>query len=344
MPEIPPTPPSGIVGDGASGLDPSRVAVIIETRPDNTLPALISHFIAVLPPAWVVKMVGTKESFSVIHKSRSLKQHITSQKLQLQELPPYWSVNSSESISQTLTNATFYADFLAPAEWVLMFQTDSIICSASDQSIDDWVAKNYSWVGAPWNLDVHGGNGGLSLRHIPSIVELLKNESRPVGHRQWEDIWICDRIANAAPPKEEVFFSVESIYVERPFGYHLRGSGRLLDGKIWGNKTRKRQILEYCPEAKIVLGNMSLQPANDAEMLKKELEADAEKARQDAGGVPRAHEQAVATDAAPKPTVQSATTQAAVKFVSAASNVAATANPKAKETTETPVKPGSAAS
>ncbi|OBT99147.1 hypothetical protein VE01_02565 [Pseudogymnoascus verrucosus] len=283
MPKIPETPHTGQgAATVAPGLDPKRIALIIETRPTNVLPPLLTHFIATLPPAWVVKLVGSQEAFAVVHKSYSLKQHIASKKLQLQELPSYYPVDSSESISQTLTNVTFYSEFLAPAEWALFFQTDSIICSASEQNIDDWVAKGYDWTGAPWNGDVPGGNGGLSLRHIPPIIEVLKKDSREPGHRQWEDTWVCERLKNAAPAQEEKYFSVESLYVERPLGYHIRGSGKLQDPIVWGNATRRRQIFDYCPETKILLGNMKMMSMDDAADLKKEQAADAEKARKDA--------------------------------------------------------------
>ncbi len=259
----------------APSLDESRVALIIETRPAVVLPALLTHMIAALPPQWVVKMVGTNESFASVRKSRSLQHHINSTKLLLQELPDVYPMTSQETVSQTLTNITFYRDFLAPAEWILMFQTDSIICSASEQSIDDWVAKNYSWVGAPWNYDVPGGNGGLSLRHVPRIVSVLEREQRPEGHRQWEDTWLTEKLKDsAAPAKEEVYFSVESLYTEMPLGYHLRGSGKLADPGIWSNATRRRQIFEYCPETKILLGNMRREAGNDKELLEEEKRID----------------------------------------------------------------------
>jgi hypothetical protein len=283
MPKVPDTTHTSQGGGAvAPGLDPSRIALIIETRATNVLPPLLSHFVATLPPAWIVKLVGSQEAFSVVHKSHSLKQHIASKKLQLQELPSYYPVDSSESISQTLTNITFYSEFLAPAEWALFFQTDSIICSASEQNIDDWVAKGYDWTGAPWNGDVPGGNGGLSLRHIPAIVEVLKKESREPGHRQWEDAWICERLKNAAPAQEEFKFSVESHFVERPLGYHIRGSGKLQDPVIWSNATRRRYIFDYCPETKILLGNMGMEPMDDGEQRLEEIKKDEEKAKADA--------------------------------------------------------------
>jgi hypothetical protein len=210
----------------------------------------------------------------MVTQSSSLARHIESGKLVLTPIPDIYPVSSNEDLSATLTNLTFYSEFLAPAEWVLMFQTDSMICSASEQNLDDWVDKGYSWVGAPWYMEVSGGNGGLSLRHIPSIVKVLKNDTRKAG-AEWEDRWLCDRLPNTAPANISQKFSVESIYYERPLGYHLRGSGKLIDPRIWGNKTRKRQIFRYCPETKIILGNMGLESPSEKEDEKNENDANA---------------------------------------------------------------------
>jgi Protein of unknown function (DUF5672) len=241
-------------------LDPTRVALIIETRRSLLLPALLTHFISVLPPAWTVQLVGLEESFSNVRESSALSRNIQSGKLVLRDLPDYYPVTSQELVSITLTNITFYEEFVRPAEWLLIFQTDSIICSASEQSIDDWVNRGYDWAGAPWTDEGKGGNGGLSLRHVPPIVKLLQNanNTRPpnVGEA-FEDFWLSTRLPNVPPGRDLMSFSVESLYYERPLGYHLRGSGVLLDPLIWGNKTRKRQIFDYCPEIKIVLQGLS---------------------------------------------------------------------------------------
>jgi hypothetical protein len=238
-------------------LDHTRVAVIIETRPQPILPAVLAQFIMNVPPAWPIRLVGSQEAFSIVKLSSSMTRHIKSGKLVLTELPDFYPVNDSEALSQTLTNLTFYSEFLQPAEWLLLFQTDSMICSASEQSLDDWVEKGYTWVGAPWNMDVIGGNGGFSLRHVPSIVKVLQNGTRKAGYFLWEDRWLCDQLTNIAPAEVSRTFSVESEYYERPLGYHLRGSGRFLDPKVWKNATRKRQILTYCPEINIILESAS---------------------------------------------------------------------------------------
>lgn len=255
----------------AIGLDDTRVALIIETRPIPHLPALLTQFISTLPPQWIVKHVGDALAFELVRSHKPLRRHIQSGKLRLVSLPSEYPTKNNEDLSATLTSLTFYRDFLAPAEWLLMFQTDSMICSGSETDLDDWVDKGYDWVGAPWHPNRAGGNGGLSLRHIPPIVELLKTETRKANDSAWEDLWLCERLKNAAPASIESAFSVESTYHERPFGYHLRSSGKGLDAGVWQNRTRRRIIMEYCPEIKVALGIMGLESPREDIWRKEDL-------------------------------------------------------------------------
>ncbi|KAM3068460.1 hypothetical protein ACMFMG_009601 [Clarireedia jacksonii] len=262
-------------------LDPSRVALLLETRPLPHLPALLAHFISVLPPQWAFRFVGSPEANALISSS-SLSYHIKTGKLVVDELPPKYDIKSQESISTTLTDLSFYKEFLAPAEWLLMFQSDSIICAASEHSIEDFVSAHYSWVGAPWNMAVKGGNGGFSLRHVPTILKILEKEIRQPGS-VWEDRWLCDRLvemdeANMPGPEVEVLFSVESQWTEKPLGYHLIGSGKFMVQEIWGNEDRRKHIMEYCPEVKIILDVELLSEVKKLEdELKKLKEKDKDK-------------------------------------------------------------------
>ncbi|CAD6445908.1 b99c60b2-5778-47e6-b109-220670ffff5f [Sclerotinia trifoliorum] len=265
---------SGAVGgDPIAALDQTRVALLLETRPLPHIPALLAHFMSVLPEPWVFRFVGSPEANSLILASSSLSAHVKTGKLVITELPGKYAITDPETISMTLTDPTFYKDFLAPAKWLLVFQSDSIICAASKHNIEEYVSANYSWVGAPWNMVVKGGNGGLSLRHIPPILKVLEKEARRPGD-PWEDRWICDRLlesdATKMPgPEVEATFSVESQWYEKPFGYHLIGSGKTLVPDIWDNKERRKHILQYCPEIKIAL-DMDL--LREAERLAKEVE------------------------------------------------------------------------
>jgi len=240
-------------------LDPTRVALLIETRALPHLPALLLHFISVLPLAWTFRFLGSPESIALIESSKALYNFIETGKLLVSDLPAKYPVNSQESLSATLTDLSFYSEALAPAEWLLVFQADSMVCAGSSQSLDDWVDKEYTWVGAPWHIgNEYGGNGGLSLRHLPPIISMLEEIQREPGSGFWEDRWLCDNLwlrddTNMPPPEITKEFSVESVWTEKPFGYHLRGSGKLLSREVWGEEEKIEMIYDYCPEIKIVL-------------------------------------------------------------------------------------------
>lgn len=241
-------------------IDPTRVALLMETRALSVLPALIAHFISVLPQAWTVRFVGSQEAIAVVSASAPLRIFVTKGKLIITELPGKYSIATPEQISTTLSDLAFYRDFLAPAEWLLIFQTDSMICAASKKTVDDWVSQNFTWVGAPWNAgNAYGGNGGLSLRHVPDIVNVLQRHQRAANDLP-EDRWFSDHLGtmegtNMPPPAVTRAFSVESLWAERPLGYHLRSSGTWehLDQGIWGDAERRQAIFDYCPEVKLIL-------------------------------------------------------------------------------------------
>ncbi|QSZ32112.1 hypothetical protein DSL72_001681 [Monilinia vaccinii-corymbosi] len=270
---IAPTGSKGSLASIHAELDPTRVALILETRPIPHLPALLVHFISILPAPWSFRFVGSPEAISFISSSSCLSAHVKSGKLRTTELPAKYKIDSQEAISATLTDHTFYKDFLAPAEWLLVFQSDSIICSASERTIEEWVSANWSWVGAPWNMQVKGGNGGLSLRHVPAILQVTEKEARQPGDL-WEDRWITDRLILDSPdtmprPEVEATFSVEGQWHDKPFGYHLMGSGKGLVSEIWDDQERRKHILEYCPEIKIIL---DMETMREVEKLTKEIE------------------------------------------------------------------------
>lgn len=86
---------------------------------------------------------------------------------------------------------------LAPAEHILIFQSDSMLCANAARSVDDYF--EYDFIGAPIakHLGV-GYNGGLSLRKRSSIMRILNEwdweESQKEGDR-FEDQWFFNRYA-----------------------------------------------------------------------------------------------------------------------------------------------------
>lgn len=130
------------------------------------------------------------------------------------------------------------------------------MCAKSLDDLDNYL--QYDWVGAPWELNSRGGgNGGLSLRKVSSIIKVLQHQTR-LNYTDLEDTWLSDRLMDLVGGKvangsESQAFSVETHWYDTPMGYHLGISGSLLWTDVWGTMSRREQIYEYCPEIKMTL-------------------------------------------------------------------------------------------
>ncbi len=83
------------------------------------------------------------------------------------------------SYNRLLLSCEFYERFRS-YDYMLIFQTDALIIN---DSLIDFLSNGYTYIGAPWlEADVPEkeglsvGNGGFSLRHIPSFVRAMKSE------------------------------------------------------------------------------------------------------------------------------------------------------------------------
>jgi hypothetical protein len=135
---------------------------------------------------------------------------------------------SINEYNEMLVSPTFYDYF--KTEYVLFFQTDTII---RKQIPDEFF--NYAYVGAPWtgypndypdnpHIKVGNklvGNGGFSLRLIKRMKEICINHKRP-NSKLHEDVFISNHLLESEIPsvKEAKKFSVEMIYHEDPVGLH----------------------------------------------------------------------------------------------------------------------------
>jgi hypothetical protein len=267
----------------------SKVALLIENRVNPILAPLMIHFMSVVPPDWRFRFMGSLESVEFLNTSRAIRNHVASGKLDLTYIPANMTTGSQEEISRFLTTLWLYETVLQPAEWLLVFQTDSMLCANSRQSLNNWL--EYDWVGAPWNPSGRfGGNGGLSLRRVSRIIEILKYQRR-LPNTEPEDVWLTDRLghrpgAKLANGTASLTFSGEMFGGEgekvggkgkgkikdptkagdlikgiddwrdgyyEPMGYHTGGSGDTLHNGIWGTPDMRAHIWKYCPEVKMML-------------------------------------------------------------------------------------------
>ena len=130
-----------------------------------------------------------------------------------------------------------------------MLAIQGILCANNEGNLNDWL--DYDWVGAPWSpWSRYGGNGGLSLRRVSSIIQVLRDQNR-IPNSDPEDVWLTSRLghrpgAKVANGSVSLTFSGENIYHEKPMGYHMGGSGRYLSGGIWGTPELRQHVYDYC--------------------------------------------------------------------------------------------------
>ena len=122
--------------------------MLVEINPFGHLTTLLLHMIAVVPFEWRFIYIGSKESIARINKSLPVQQYQESGKLVLREVPLGFDASDNEGMHRMLTHMRFYEEVVDPAEWLLLFRSDTILCAQSNQTVNDWL--DYDWVGAPW--------------------------------------------------------------------------------------------------------------------------------------------------------------------------------------------------
>ena len=74
----------------------SKVALLIENRPLPNLAPLLLHFIAVVPPDWRFRFMGSAESVSSLNTSHAVQSQVTAGKLDLTFIPTNMSTSGGE--------------------------------------------------------------------------------------------------------------------------------------------------------------------------------------------------------------------------------------------------------
>lgn len=230
--------------------------------------------------------MGSLESVHHLNQSVAIRNMVSIGKLDLTYIPANMSTAGQEAINRFLTNLWIYEQVLQPAETLLVFQTDSMLCANSPISLND--LADYDWVGAPWNPQGKGGgNGGLSIRKVSAIIDVLRHQVR-ADNSDPEDVWLSERLmsrpnARMANGSQEIAFSgeinsgeLEDVwdghspkkpnyhgYIKgiddwregfyEPAGYHTGGGGETLHPAIWGSPELRKHLFSYCPEMKMTL-------------------------------------------------------------------------------------------
>ncbi|KAG9233319.1 hypothetical protein BJ875DRAFT_49911 [Amylocarpus encephaloides] len=258
----------------------NKVATIVETRPLPNLVPLILHFASVLGPEWPIVIfttAGVSEKLKEAQMSAPFAKLVHNNRIHIATLPPDVVFSNSVAVSTFLTTAWVWEQ-LAPADHVLLFQTDSILCSNSEKKMEDYL--EYDFIGAPlegtgWG---QGFNGGLSLRNRNLILEVIQqanftaelthnrtliaaDENAPVIPCAVEDQWYHKKLIAMQQagkpvklPTTDVAkgFTVQILWDDRPLGYH--------QVEIW-QKDKLGHIDTWCPEWRLIKEAMPFDPA-----------------------------------------------------------------------------------
>jgi hypothetical protein len=227
-----------------SGVDTRPMAVVIETQMTANLVPLMLHFGTVLGPGWGMILFTLKETW-VVPPAPAFKRALDDGRIQVRFLPEGTAFTDSRSVSKFLSGPWLWRQ-VKDARRILMFQTDSMICSKAPRTIDEFL--EWDFVGAPIDERYGKGyNGGFSLRNPALFLEITETVDWEATGAIWEDQWFYQQLEkkNAKLPNVEVAkpFAVETIYFDEPIGYH----------QVWRFQEEKMgQIEEYCPEVKLM--------------------------------------------------------------------------------------------
>lgn len=267
--------------------DVSKVALLIEPRYLPHLVPLMLHMVTVVPPDWRFVFIGSEKSTKAVGRSFAIQHQQVIGKLDIMVLPEPWDIGSKEMVYRLMTDMRFYDEFLPGVEWILKYESDSMLCANSETSLNDWL--QWSWAGAARKSDDRfAGNGGLSLRKVSAIRKVLTfqaryNDTNPEDEWFGTRLWVLtgEKVATVA----DGVFAVEDYYVENPMGFHIRDGGADLRDEVWKNQVQRKAIFDYCPELSMIM-DMKLDrercPGDDgegnidtgeADRIKKEEEA-----------------------------------------------------------------------
>ena len=251
--------PSGPQSQSAKtgGRITNKVAVITDTQYTSRLIPLILHFHAVLGPDWPIILYTSQETLTqhlqpdFPEGSAIWRRAVDDGRIQVRVIPAEFNLTSRDGVNIYLSRPWLWEQ-LAPAQHVLVFQADAILCANAHRTVDDFL--EWDWIAATLSGSERLYNGGLSLRNRTMILDILRegnNWEAETKSGEWtmggEDVWFSRKMdqRGAHLPVERVaiqFACQHEWHINQekePLGYH----------KVHKNAAgRLDEISRWCPE------------------------------------------------------------------------------------------------
>lgn len=226
-------------------------AVTVLHKPCSTLGYTLTNFASNLGPEWPLLLLHNEDVSSNLQRNKIVqlqKKHGILHTASLEKNGfPTLSSSSSSTYSKLLTTTRFWS--MLKADHVLLFQMDSVLCSMSPWTVDDFL--QYDYIGAPWIDKWYGmdiGNGGLSLRKTKTMIRITKTFR--FKETENEDIYFSRGIYKLA--RRDPSIEIPPVHVAAKFAYE---AGRLPRVASFGvhktplMKVDEATIAKTCPEA-----------------------------------------------------------------------------------------------
>lgn len=186
-------------------------AVIVEPRQHKYLVQVVKNIIFNIPEDTIVQIFHSDKNLKLIQEN--FKTYILRGKIKLSNIKK--NNLNTEQYNQLLTSKEFWNQI--DGENVLIFQTDSCICSGNKDRLNKFL--HYDYVGAPWNWRRNKvGNGGFSLRKKSKMLEIIAKFKRKKNTN--EDVFFSRHSINKPSLELSKKFAVESVFYQNPFGIH----------------------------------------------------------------------------------------------------------------------------
>ena len=230
--------------------DVSGAMVIVEPRAHVDLQRVLTNFDALGPPGYMIVLFhGRSHGAYAARAISGVQRPVLMLALQTDDL-------DAVAYSALLKSRAFWEAI--PAEKILIFQTDTALCSRSPYTIQafehlPYVGASYTATGvgrnSHWGEHAFYGAGGLSFRKKSSMLRCIATRSAEAEGDLPEDVFfsdcIDDDLADATPTARHLSsFCTQNSFSRSSFGAHKVS---LLQDRDKGAFT------EYCPEAAFML-------------------------------------------------------------------------------------------